>query len=102
PSGACGRESKAGRGAVSRGRAKRGVPTAAVIWPDRPAQPQVGRAPRPELRGARKEERSAHGGRTGCGSGGGGDGGEVVAVGGLLMDLSHGGQSRDAEGRHRA
>jgi hypothetical protein len=31
-----------------------------------------------------------------------GEGGEVVAVGRLLMDLSRRGQSRDAEGRHRA
>ena len=31
-----------------------------------------------------------------------GEGGEVVAVGELLMDLSHWGQSRDAEGRHPA
>jgi hypothetical protein len=28
--------------------------------------------------------------------------GEVVAIGDLLMDLSRRGQSRDAEGRHRA
>ena len=28
--------------------------------------------------------------------------GEVVAIGGMLMDLSLLGQSRDAEGRHRA
>ena len=31
-----------------------------------------------------------------------GEGGEIAAVGELLMDLSHWGQSRDAEGRHRA
>jgi hypothetical protein len=31
-----------------------------------------------------------------------GEGGEVVAVERLLMDLSRWGQSRDAEGRHRA
>jgi hypothetical protein len=31
-----------------------------------------------------------------------GEGGELVAVGKLLMDLSRWGQSRDAEGRHRA
>src|SRR3954462_4665851 len=42
--GAGGRDAEAGRGPVSRGCAERGVPTAAVIWPDRPAQPQVGRA----------------------------------------------------------
>jgi len=34
--------------------------------------------------------------------GGLGEGGEVVAVGKLLMDLSHWGQSRDAEGRRPA
>ena len=34
--------------------------------------------------------------------GGHGESGEVVAVGDLLMDLSHRGQSRDAEGRHPA
>ena len=31
-----------------------------------------------------------------------GEGGEIATVGELLMDLSHWGQSRDAEGRHRA
>ena len=31
-----------------------------------------------------------------------GEGGEIAAVGERLMDLSHWGQSRDAEGRHRA
>src|SRR3954467_5269960 len=49
-----------------------------------------------------KEKRSAHAGRRHRRSGGHGEGGEVVAVGELLMDLSHWGQSRDAEGRHRA
>ena len=31
-----------------------------------------------------------------------GEGGEIAAVGGRFMDLSHRGQSRDAEGRHPA
>jgi hypothetical protein len=53
-------------------------------------------------RSVRKEKGSAHAGRRRRGSGGHGRGGEVVAVGELLMDLSHWGQSRDAERRHRA
>jgi hypothetical protein len=51
---------------------------------------------------ARKKEGSAPAGSRRCVGGWYGEGGEIAAVGERLMDLSHWGQSRDAEGRHRA